>query len=149
MLALNPDVVRFEQWVWEDVAAAAISRAASKRVEDWGDLGPHSAFVDAPELRTTVRVTRRMSGDDGELPVVGTLGTLVFYVTPGATDALRRRVQVRCVLTSVRTEVTGVRPGRRTQGPGVDGGIQTLTFVAVSVNGQADPLSISHAGTFE
>ncbi len=148
MLILNPEVARFEQWVWEDVAGASISRGATRRVEAWGDRGPHPELVDVPEIRTVVRLTRRVVGGDLVIPPLGTLGLLVVYTARGGSDAGRRKVEVRCVLTSVRSDVPGMRGERRPPGSPI-AGAQTLTFVAVSETGGPDPVVVTEVGALE
>ena len=135
MLIVNPDVVRFEAVVWEDVGAVVVDRAASRVVEEWTDFGPHAGLVDAAEIRTTVRVVRRLLSGDAGAPVLGTLGELAFYTATGGSDAARRRVRVRCVLTSVKTELPGVDQARGQA-------MQTLSFIAASTDGATDPLVV-------
>lgn len=137
MLVLNPGMARFEEWVWEDVASVALERGAARLVEEWTDFGPHAGMVDVVEQRTTVRLTRRVSGSEMETPALGSSGSLVFYGAAGGTDAGRVRVTVKCVVTGVKTEA-GVDQGK---------GVQTLTFVGVSgvTGGAADPVKIEDA----
>ncbi|MBY0261186.1 MAG: hypothetical protein K2Q20_02515 [Phycisphaerales bacterium] len=150
MLVLDPEVVRFEDVVFEDALGVAVDRQAKKLVEEWGDDGPHAALVDVPEQRVLVRVTRRpargrvAAGADAEAGLtLGREGDLVFYSSTEGGGA-RTRFVVRCVLTSVRTELSidaAGRPSSRTA-PGLVA-VQTLTFVGVSRDGgSADPIQV-------
>lgn len=141
MLILSPDIIRFEDLIWDDASAVAIDRAAARTIAEFSDLGPHIAFADVPEKRTTVRITRTLRRADpinDPAPHVGRLGTLVFYTSTELGDMGRRRVTVHCVLTGVETQLgSAARTPRATQ---------TLTFLALSPNGGAqDPVTITPA----
>ncbi len=153
MLVLDPEVVRFEDVVFEDALGVAIDRQARKLVEEWGDDGPHAAMVDVVEQRVLVRVTRRPArgraggGEDAEAGLtLGREGDLVFYSSTEGGGA-RTRFSVRCVLTGVKTDVAtddASRASSRTA-PGLVA-VQTLTFIGVSPDGGvADPVTVSVA----
>lgn len=153
MLVLDPEVVRFEDVVFEDALGVAIDRQARKLVEEWGDDGPHAAMVDVPEQRVVVRVTRRPvrgrveGGADAEIGLVlGREGELVFY-SSGSGGAARTRFVVRCVLTGAKTELSLDDAGRALgRAPAGLVAVQTLTFLGVSPDGGAsDPVSVSPA----
>jgi hypothetical protein len=150
MLVLAPEVVRFEDAVFEDALAVSVDRAAERLVEEWGDDGPHCAMADVTRTRTLVKVVRRPArsgADETGLLRLGREGELVFY-TSGGTDAGRVRVVVRCVLSGVKTELSLDAPGRATGSPARGlSAVQTLTFVGVSIDGGAsDPVSLSDSG---
>lgn len=140
MLILSPDIIRFEDLIWDDASAIAIDRAAARTIAEFSDLGPHIAFADVPEKRTTVRITRTLRRADptnDPAPHVGRLGTLTFYTSTELGDLGRRRITVNGILTGVETQLgTPTRP-RTTQ---------VLTFLALSPNGgAADPVTITPA----
>lgn len=135
MIALKPEVVRFDGHVWEDVQLVAVDQVAKKLIEEFGDGGPYAAFVDVPERSVQVRVVRRVTRDDADDPALGAEGTLRFYIGPRTTDADRKRVDVACVLTSIRGETSA----------GGDGGTtKTMTFVGAG-DGATNPITITSA----
>jgi hypothetical protein len=140
MLVLNPDVVRFEAVVWEDAAAVVVERGTSRAVEEWTDFGPHAGLVDAAEIRTTVKVVRKLTQGDVSMATVGALGDLTFYSAPTGSDAGRRRVKVRCVLMSVKTELPAASESKAHA-------TQTLSFTAVSSDGTVDPVEVGEEVT--
>lgn len=136
MIALNPDVVRFEGLVWEDVQLVAVDQLPHKLIEEFGDDGPYAAFVDVPERSVQVRVVRRVMRDEAGDPPLGTSGTLRFYIGPGASDAGRMRVDVLCVLTSVRSGSP--------EGGGGGAATKTMNFVGVA-SGGTNPITVVDA----
>lgn len=138
MLIISPDVVRFESHVWDDCTLITVDRSARKLVEDFSDLGPYPQFVDVPERAVHVRIIRRVNADETDDPTISSSGVLRFYLnTPGA-DVRRKRVEISCVLTSIRYEAPAAA---HTQHATV---IKTLTFAAFHAEAQ-DPVIISAA----
>jgi len=131
MLILNPEIVRFDSLVWEDVCAVAIERIGTKIIEDHDDRGPFAAFVDVSEQSIKIRVTRAIAADDVADIALGTPGELVFYAASAADDRRRRRIAVSCVVVGTRVE-----PGAGAKPP-----TKTLLFRAVSASGD-DPVVI-------
>lgn len=138
MLWLQPERVELLGESLDGVAAVVVDRRAARLVVEWSDLGAHAVFCDAPEQRVTVRVVRRVSGRPGEswgagiggAPTPGAMGALEFTASAGAGDASRRRVSASVVVTGVEHEL---REGK--------GATQTITCVAVSADGEADPIA--------
>jgi hypothetical protein len=141
VLVIQPEVVRFETEVWEDVSSVSIERSAARLVEAWGERGPHAELVDVAEIRTTVKLTRRLARGEVSRLGLGRQGVLTVHVGPGGTDAGREKVEVRCVLTGIATSAGA-------GGGGTGAGVQVLTFVANGVgvdgagNGSVDPVTI-------
>ena len=134
MLILNPEIVRFESHAWDDVAAIAIDRAAKRLVEDHGDEGPFAAFADVPEQTLTIRVQRRLSGDDVDDPALGAFGQLVFYKARAGADNSRKRITINCVVTAIRCDLPAAgKPATN-----------TISFIAAGA-GASDPVVIADA----
>lgn len=139
MIALHPSEVRISQAgggssaALEDVSAIAIDRVAERLALEWTDLGPHVAFVDAPEVRVSVRLWRSPREDEADAEALlrpGSLLNVSFRAARGASDAGARRVFVSAVVTEARHEV-----GRR-------GVTQRVTMVAISSAGTDDPVQV-------
>lgn len=137
MLILSPDIVRFESHAWDDCTLIAVDRSSRKVIEDFSDLGPFAQFVDVPEQIVHIKVTRRVRVDDIDDPPLASEGTLRFYLAPVAPTAGRKRVEITCVLTSIRYDVTP------TTSP-ASGVVKTLTFAAFHPESQ-DPITITPA----
>lgn len=135
MLVLNPEVVRFETFVWEDASAVTLERSSTRTVEQWGDAGKHPAFVDVAEARTGAKVVRKLGASESSTPALGAQGDLVFYTSASGGDTGRVRVKVRCVVVSVKTELSAPELAH-------GGAVQTIAFVGVSTDGAVDPVTI-------
>jgi len=134
MLSINPTRVKFGEREWGDVSLIAIDRSAVRLALEWSDLGPHAAFADCPEQRVDVKVVRAVNDADVDSPRPGESATVAFLASPRGTDAGRVRVSFTGVVVAVRHEV------------GARGATRTVQLVAVSVDGAADPITISEAG---
>ncbi len=133
MLLLNPEIVRFDSHLWDDVATLAIDHTPNRLIEDFSDLGPFATFADVPEQSIQIRVQRRITTDDLDSPALGAQGTLTFYFSPPGAELSRRRVAISCVLTSIRTDLPALKQATR-----------TLTFLATS-DGATNPITITPA----
>lgn len=140
MLILNPASVRFGDSLWDDVSLVAIDRAATRLVEEWSDAGPYAVFIDCPEQRVAVRIVRRLMRDEPVPPALGTSGQLRMVTSPGASDAGRSTIEMTAVLTSVAHQVPG-EPSAKASAVAQ----QTLSFLAVSIDGEENPVSITPA----
>lgn len=145
MLLLTPTTVRFDDLIWHDCSAIAIDREAARVIEDWGDDGPHAAFVDLPERRLRIKLTRELSRSEpgNELgAAVGRLSWLSVHTANAGSDAGRQRLRIRCVLAGVSTSI--IHPsGPRGAPPSAR---QVITFIGVSPDGgAADPVQIAPA----
>jgi hypothetical protein len=134
MLVLNPKEVEFEGESWADVSAVSVDREAARTVETWSDLGPHLAFADVPERRVVIKVMQELGSDSLLSVAPGDAGELSFYASHGSTDAGRKRVEADVVVTKVQHEVSLKR-----------GAVRTVTCVAVSSDGSADPVRVTDA----
>ncbi|MBY0310692.1 MAG: hypothetical protein K2W85_01340 [Phycisphaerales bacterium] len=135
MIALKPEIVRFEDQVWEDVQLVAVDQVPHKLIEEFGDQGPYAEFVDVPERSVLVRVVRRVTRDEANDLPLGSAGTLRFYIGPGTSDAGRKRVDVQCVLTSIRAGAPESAAGSTNK---------TMTFVGAA-SGGTNPITMTDA----
>jgi hypothetical protein len=134
MLILNPRAVRFGASLWDDVTAIAIDRAAKTLVEEWSDAGPYQVTADVAEQRITIKVVQDIVRDDIAAPRPGDEGALTFYTAPAQSDAGRRKVSTIAVVVDVAHELSLKR-----------GAVRTVTLVAESADGAADPIQIQDA----
>lgn len=130
MLIIRPRGVRFDGSPWTEVSSIALDRGPARAVVEWGDLGPHPTLADVPEVRTTVRIVRRLLRDEPDGVRPGDAGELVFEAAPAGGAAQRRRWTIACVVMRTNTEVDDRRGAQR-----------TIELVAVSTDGAADPVS--------
>lgn len=140
MLVTSARAVRFGALALEGVRLVAIDRETVERVEGHDQGGPHCVLADSVRRRTTVRVERAAEGDasaDGSAPAVGDQGLLVFHGARNGSDAGLFRAAATCVLMAVTHRLDG-KPA-----------VQTLTFVAVSADGVADPVEITSEARIE
>jgi hypothetical protein len=132
MLILNPNRVKFGSLRFHSVLAVAIDRSASRELVEHSDLGPHAVFSDAPQQRTRIRVVQELTGTDLAEPGPGDSGELSFFASVGSSEARRVEVSAQCVVLRVEHDL------RRTP-------TRTMTFEAVSADGQAEPIAIEDA----
>ena len=130
MLILNPRVVHFGVATWDDVIAVAIDREAHRTVEEWSDLGPYAVLADVPEQKVRVTVVQEVARDDVNTPRPGEAGTLVFFTSPTASDAGRKKVSCGAVVLEVRHELSVKK-----------GAVRTVVLAGVS-DGEADPVVV-------
>lgn len=130
MLVLRPESVSFAGDAWSAVETVAIERTPMREVVEVGDAGPEVVFVDVPERRVAVKVSRRIERSelDGVRP--GDAGELVFRAGFGLTDAGWREVSLDAVVTRVTYEI------------GRESVRQMVTMVAVSSDGVTDPVRV-------
>lgn len=131
MLILNPGAVSFGGSTWERVTGVWIDRQAAREVVEWSDLGPHVVMADVPEQRVEIRVRQWMSREDPSSPRPGDQGELVVFTSVSAGDAGRARISATAVVVAVEHEVDESSATR------------TITMVAVSADGAADPVSVT------
>jgi hypothetical protein len=142
MLILNPTNVKFGANVWSDAISVVVDRNGEKVTLQRGDFGPHNTFVDVPEQRVVIRVTRGLARDDLASPKPSEQAELVFYSATSGSDSLRKRVRATCVITSVVHEISRAKTGMSGR-PG--DAVQTITLVALSSDGVADPIVVEDA----
>jgi hypothetical protein len=128
----HPRTVRFGSLVWDDVIAVAIDRSAHRLVEEWSDAGPYAAFADVPEQRVTIQVVQQVGAEDLAAPRPADQAVLTFDTAPTAAESARRRVTATAVVTAVAHDLSQKR-----------GATRTITLVAVSPDGAADPIAIT------
>ena len=133
MLILNPRSVKFGGATWDDVTMVAVDREAHRHVQEWGDLGPHAVVVDVPEQRVRVRVVRNVGAGDIDVPRPGDAATLTLYTAPAGNELRRRRVSCAAVVLGVSHQLSSA------------GATRTVTLIAVSSDGAADPVSVVDA----
>lgn len=134
MLILNPSRVRFAGAAWEDVTRVAVDRAATRKVVEWGDAGPHVVLADVPEQTVTITVERQLARDGFDAPRPGESGELTLYASPVGSEAGRVRVRATCVVLAVTHELSARK-----------GALRVVELIAVSTDGAADPVVITAA----
>jgi hypothetical protein len=134
MLILNPREVTFADTPWSNVTLIALDRKSTRLALAWSDNGPHPTFADAPEQQTLLQVVMEVDRDDINAPKPGDQGTLTFATSPTASDASRRRVTMTALVTNVTHELSLRR-----------GSIRTISLIAVSSDGAADPVALTDA----
>ncbi|MBC7835092.1 MAG: hypothetical protein H7Y88_08315 [Phycisphaerales bacterium] len=131
MLLLNPSSATFGSTTLADVIAVAIDHQPAREVIDFSDLGHHPAFADVPEQIIRIRLVRSLVRDDLSTPRPAQQATLAFHTSPTRSDASRKRLSATCVVSSVSHEL------------GHNAARQTITFIAISPDGESDPITIS------
>ncbi len=133
MIFLNPQLVTLAGVALPGVRAIAVSRRAERLVLSFTDLGPHPAFADAPEQRTTITVRRDLldAADDPVSTVLpGDQAELSFTTSPNASDAGARIFAASVVVTAIESDL------RRDSDA-----VQTITCILISPTGAEDPFS--------
>ena len=97
MIWLNPESVTIGGVALTEVRAVAVDREAKRRVEEQGDVGPHLVFVDVPEQRVWVRITRSVVRSEALTLRPGDSVAVSFRTAPGASAAGVRRVSATVV----------------------------------------------------
>lgn len=135
MIWLDPTVVSFGGVEVDGVESIAVDRRSERLIEERSDNGPHVVFADCAEERVSVRLVRRVgdAGGGGWRPGDG--GLLGFRAGPSAGRATGVRVSVEVVVTAVLSRLDSSR-----------GAMQTVEFVAISVDGDTDPVTEEPVG---
>ncbi len=134
MLLLNPRHVTFAGALWNDVAAVTIDRSARRTALEWSDLGPHAVLADVPEQQVTIRVVQHLARGDIGAPRPSDEGELTFHTSPAGADSPRKRIAAHCVVLDVTHELSLKH-----------GALRTITLVALSTDGAADPITTEPA----
>lgn len=133
-MMLIPKRVAFGGVVWPGAMRVTIDRAASRLIEEWGDEGPFAVLIDAPEVRTVIKVELVVSSADPPSPLPGSAGALTAEFGPSSGDLIRQRLTVQAVVVqSVHTIAS-------------DGIKRVVTLRAQSTDGGTDPVSIEPIG---
>ncbi len=135
MLWHTPRRVTLDGVELSDVDVVAIERHADRAVAEPGAAGPHAVFADVPAERTVVRIKRRPGHRETALLGLGREHDLAIRTGPGPSDAPGLSIAARIVLTEVRVDLA------RRGGPA-----QTITAIALSADGAADPIAIALDG---
>lgn len=130
MVALFPASVTLNTLELPGVESVVVNRSASRLIVEHSDLGPHPAFIDAPERRTQVVVRRRVQQDEPSPAKPGDAVTVALSLAESAAPARLRRFSAACVVSSVTHDAA---PGRAV--------IQVITLLAWSTDGVADPVT--------
>lgn len=130
MLWLNPTEVVFDGAALDGVIGVTIDRDADEVIAERDAAGPHIVFADVPAPRAVITITRRLdrSEETGIRP--GDAGALTFRAALGRSDAGARAISAQAVALSIRTTLRE------------KGAEQRLTFIGVSPDGVADPVTI-------
>jgi len=115
------------------VEAVSISRVGQMDIGH-GDEGPHTQFADAVQIATRIRLTTR-TRDDRLSPAT--------QLNPGASDELRFRASIggshaETVVVTTTAVIEAMSHEVQREG----GAELRLTALAISEDGQADPLEI-------
>lgn len=132
MLWLNPQRITLNDHELTDVRAIALSRRAHRTALEHGDSGPHTLFADVPEQIVTIKITR--SPERHPTPPVSLADAVIlsFRTAPNNSDAHASTISAPIVITAIETDFSDRAPPR-----------QTITAVAVSPDGDADPITTS------
>lgn len=136
MIVLRPDTVTLGSHTLDSVQAVAFEREARRLVVEYSDFGAYAAFADVPEVRVIVRITRRVTRSEADALKPGDKLTLTVRTAPGLSAAGTQVVTAQVVLTDISWS-TDARSGA--------GATQRISAVAVSSDGDADPVSITAA----
>ncbi len=132
MIWLNPQSVTLGTVVLDNVDSVSIDRTAARTALEFTDAGPYPGFVDVPEQRVDVRITRRItaSHDTGLRP--GDSVLLTMRRAPGASAAGVSRVQASVVIASIEHSMSASR-----------GATQRIEAIGVSSDGASDPVVVT------
>lgn len=138
MLILHPSTVTLDDSPLAGALAIAVSRRAKSLLTDFADTGPHPIFADVPERLTTITITRHVPEPDDSASslALGAEVDLVFTAqrTPDAPHAMR--FSARVVISSIESAMAESKALA-----------QTISAVAISASGSADPLTIEPVST--
>lgn len=133
MIWLNPKGLTINGGALDGVRSVSVSRGAGHSIVEYGDEGPHVVFADVSQRRVDVRIERALE-DGGTVGAdVGESVSVVFEISRGASDALRRRVTISGVVLSSDVDIKGDEGGRA-----------RLKIVGVSSDGSQDPVTIEN-----
>ncbi len=132
MITLSPANVTLGNVELTHVDAVLLSRTADRLVVEHTDQGPHVGFVDVPERRSTFTIRRRVHEDEPAPAKPGDSLALAFTTAESAAAGRARRVSANVVVTSVINDLASRRAA-----------IQTITAIAFSTDGVADPVTES------
>lgn len=129
MIWLSPRNVTLGGVTVEHVSAVSMSRKADKVIVEAGSGGPHVRFADVPEQRVEIEITRTVVDreDHGIRP--GDARSLQFRTAPSGAGLPVREVTAEVVVTGVESRLSAR-----------GGAVQTISCVAVSPDGEADPV---------
>lgn len=138
MVVLDPERVELAGAPLGGVRTITLDRVASRLVEGWSDGGPFCVFVDAPEVRVTVKVVRVVSAGEVGAPITpGELEVLSFVTAPNASGARGQKATLTVCCASVTHEAPSGEAARGAA-PGV---MQTITLRAVASGAGTDPVT--------
>lgn len=130
MIWLSPRNVVLGGVTLEHVSAVSVSRKAEKVIVEVGSGGPHVQFADVPERRVEIEITRTVvdQQDNGIRP--GDARALSFRTAPSGAGLSVREVTANVMVTEVQSKLSAR-----------GGATQTIVCVAVSSDGESDPVS--------
>ncbi len=135
MIWLNPQTVDLGGVALSEVRQVAVDEKPEKLIVDFSDAGPHVAFADVPERRSTVKIRRRVLANETLGIAVGDERVFEMRTSATAGDGSGVIVTATVVVTSVQ-----YRLDRH------DGAEQTIEAVAVSADGSTAPVSVAADG---
>ncbi|MFM9959326.1 MAG: hypothetical protein ACKVZJ_14810 [Phycisphaerales bacterium] len=132
MIILSPSNVTLGTVELTHVDSVLLSRTADRLVIEHTDQGSHVGFVDVPERRSTFTIRRRVQDDEAAPAKPGDSVALAFNTAESAAAGRARRISASVVVTSVINDLAARRSV-----------IQTITAIAFSTDGIADPVTES------
>ncbi len=138
MLFLNPQQVALNDLTLENVEAIAISRKADRLAIDYSDGGAYPVFADVPEQRITLTISRDLLHNDDDIAdaaIPGAQFDLTFTTAPNASDANACIYDIPIIITAIEHALA--RSGRARQ---------TITCLAISEDGETDPITPAPKG---
>ncbi len=132
MIWLNPKDVSLGAVSLGEVRHVTVEEKAERFVVEFGDAGPHAQFVDAPERRVTVKLRRRVLGNENLALAVGDALAFEMRTAPTGSDGPGVRVSAEVVISSIVYKVDRN-----------DGAEQLIEAVALSTDGAAAPVTVS------
>ncbi|MCC6427208.1 MAG: hypothetical protein IT435_10355 [Phycisphaerales bacterium] len=130
MLILHPKSVIFGDSRWENITSIAIERTADRLVVERGDDGAQAIFADVPEELVSIRITQDLAQDDLDPPRCGDQETLTFFIAASGSEGARRRISAMGVVRRIGYQLAGA--GRA---------IRTISLIAISPDGNSDPIA--------
>ncbi len=142
MIWLNPETVTLGTAPLTNVVSVSIDRQAHRTVAQYTDFGRYAAFIDVPEQKVTVRILRRITESEATTIRPGDKLTMSVRASAGQSAAAIRKTVATLVILSVETSLNA-KGGGGGGGNGSGGATQRITAEAISIDGAADPVTVT------
>ncbi len=130
MFLSSPTRVTFGSLLLTDVSSIAIDRTASREAIDFSDAGPHPTFADIPEQKVLITIQQHLTASDIAAPLPSSSATLTIRARPNNSDSATLTLQTTAVVRACTHSLNS------------KGATRTLSLIALSSNGSADPITI-------